>query len=142
MTFAKEMNIAFRINGVDPDSPLLYRITIGGNLSYVGCANSARRPQKAYKRNLQRMIDGQPYRKNKPDGFRLVHRRMFEAIQRGEDVVIDLIRNVAKNDKFIEERAEIARCQQETGGNLLNRTAKQNKQKSEQVRAGDAEEAV
>ena len=122
---SKEMNLVFRMNGVNPESPLLYRITISGTLFYIGCANSARRPQKAYRRNLQRMIDGRPYRKNNPDGFRFVHRRMLEAVQRGEEVTIDLLRNVAKDAKFIEERAEIDKCWQKYGCNLLNRTIKE-----------------
>lgn len=114
------MNITFRMNGVDPDSPLLYRILIGDRFCYIGCANSARRPEKAYRRNLQRMIGGRPYRKNNPDGFRLIHKRMLDAFHQGDPIVIDLIRNVARENKFSEERAEIALRYQEFGDRLLN----------------------
>jgi len=138
----QEMNIDFRMNGVNPDLPLLYRILIRNSLCYIGCANSARRPQSAYGRNLQRMINGTPYRKNKPEGFRLIHKRMLEAVQSGEEIVIELIRNVSKKSKFSEERAEIARCRLEFGDCLLNGTTRQNKQESEQGGDGDAEEAV
>jgi len=88
------------------------------------------------------MMDGTPYRKNKPEGFRLIHKRMLEAVQSGEDIVIELIRNVSKENKFSEERAEIARCRLEFGDSLLNGTTIQNKQESEQGGDGDAEDAV
>ena len=116
------MNIAFSMNGVLPDSPLLYRILINNRICYIGCANTARRPQVAYSRNVKRMIEGKPYRKNKPEGFRLIHRRLFEAVQNGENVLIELIRNVARENKFAEERAEIAEYSHIVGIELLNQT--------------------
>ena len=136
------MNIAFSMNGVDPNSPLLYRIIIKSSLYYIGCANTARRPQKAYARNVKHMIEGQPYRKSKAEGFRFIHRRMLEAIQNGDDVVIELIRNVPRENKFEEERAEIAKYRQKYGDSVLNRTTIRINKEGEQVGAGDAEEAV
>jgi hypothetical protein len=101
------MEIDFQPNNVDPHSPLLYKITVDGAICYIGCANSARRPKSAYLRNLYRMIDGKPYRKNNPDGFRSVHRHMFEAVKAGKPIVIDLLRNVSLESKFSEEKEEI-----------------------------------
>ncbi len=132
MTFAKEMDIAFSMNGVDPNSPLLYRILIKNRICYIGCANTARRPQKAYSRNVRRMIEGQPYRNNNPDGFRLIHKRICEAVQSGENVSIELIRNVSSENKFAEERAEIAKYHQVPGIELLNRTTIQINKEAEQ----------
>ena len=114
------MNINFRMNGVDPNSPLLYRILIGEKFCYIGCANSASRPEKAYRRNLQRMLGGRPYRKSNPDGFRLIHKRMFDAFHQGDPIVIELIRNVKRENKFSEEKAEIALRHIEFGDRLLN----------------------
>lgn len=131
MTF-RQMNIDFRMNGVDPNSPLLYRILIGGRFCYIGCANSARRPEKAYLRNLQRMIEGRPYRKNNPDGFRLIHRRMLDAFHQGDPILIDLIRNVTIENKFSEERAEIELRYKEFGDRLLNAYLAPSTQQSEQ----------
>jgi len=113
------MNIDFQLNGVDPLAPLLYKIAIGGMVCYIGCANSARRPKSAYRRNLQRMIDGRPYRKGDQEGFRLVHKRLLEATNSGETIVIELIRNVPRESKFSEERAEIQR-HLDNGEILLN----------------------
>jgi len=113
------MNIDFRLNGVDPLSPLLYKIAIGGTVCYIGCANSARRPKSAYRRNLQRMINGRPYRKGNPEGFRVVHKRLLEATYSGETIVIELIRNVPRESKFSEERVEI-QMHRNNGVILLN----------------------
>ena len=88
------------------------------------------------------MIEGQPYRKSKAEGFRFIHTRMLEAIQNGDDVVIELIRNVPRENKFEEERAEIAKYRQKYGDSVLNRTTTRINKEGEQVGAGDAEEAV
>ncbi len=113
------MEIVFQVNNVDPHSPLLYKITISGAISYIGCANSARRPKSAYSRNLERMLQGKPYRKSNPDGFRSVHRRIFEAAKAGETIVIALLRNVPRESKFSEEQAEIL-WHLKKGDKLLN----------------------
>jgi hypothetical protein len=133
MTFP-QMNIDFRLNGVDPNFPRLSRILIGGRFCYMGCANSARRPEKAYRRNLERMIEGRPCRKNIPDGFGLIHRRMFDAFHQGDPILIVLIRNVTIEKKFSQERAEIELRHKEFGDRLLNAHLTSSTQQSEPQR--------
>ena len=55
---------------------------------------------------------------------------MLEAVQNGDDVVIELIRNVPRENKFEEERAEIAKYLQKYGDSLLNRTTIQSIKKA------------
>jgi hypothetical protein len=107
-------------NAVNRNAPLLYRIVIDGRFYYIGCANSARRPLIHYGRNVQRLKDGKAYRKNKPDGFRAIHRQLFEASQNGWNIVIELLRNVSPHSKFSEESREIELHRLIHGDALLN----------------------
>ncbi len=109
-------------NEVITNAPLLYRIVIDGRLYYIGCANSAKRPHKHYARNVQRLKDNKPYRKNLPDGFREIHRQLFEASEKGQSIIIELLRNVPGEEKFREERLEIASHRLLHGNALLNAT--------------------
>ena len=114
------MNITVISKGVNEDAPLLYRIIIADKFYYVGCANKAKRPRKDYLRHVERQKNGIPYRKNNPNGFRDIHRRLFYAEKNGEPVVIELIRNVAMKEKFREETIEIRRHRDLYGNRLLN----------------------
>ena len=114
------MNITVISNGVKEDAPLLYRIIIADKFYYVGCANKAKRPRKDYLRHVERQRNGIPYRKNNPDGFREIHRRLFYAEEKGETVVVELIRNVAMKEKFREETIEIRKHRDLYGDRLLN----------------------
>jgi hypothetical protein len=116
------MKFFFRENGVNPDEPLLYRITIGAKLFYVGCAMRANRPKKHYERNVSRMELGKPYRKNNPKGFRAIHHELFNATRKGEEIVIELLRNVSAAERFIEEKKEIGIHRKLHGAALLNAT--------------------
>ncbi|MES2982490.1 MAG: hypothetical protein V4727_09270 [Verrucomicrobiota bacterium] len=116
------MNITIITNGVNEDAALLYRIIIAGEFYYVGCANKASRPLKHYLRHVERQKIGVPYRKNNPDGFREIHRRLFEAYKNSESVIIELIRNVTPDQKFREEGIEIQKHLDIHGSRLLNAT--------------------
>lgn len=109
-------------NAVNANEPLLYRISIGDHFHYIGCANSARRPYRHYERNVRNLKNGKPYRKNKPDGFRAIHRQLFEASENGLRIVVELLRNVPREEKFREERREIAAYRLIFGEALLNAT--------------------
>jgi hypothetical protein len=116
------MKFSFRENGVNPDEPLLYRIAIGAKLFYVGCALRADRPKKHYARNVKRMELDQPYRKNNPEGFRAIHHALLNATRKGEEIVIELLRNVPAAERFIEEQKEIGMHRKLHGRALLNAT--------------------
>jgi len=67
---------------VDPSRPLIYLWEIVGSdgtvcCRYVGKASGgAHRPRTQYRRNVNNILQGRPYRKGKPDQFRAIHRRM------------------------------------------------------------------
>lgn len=59
---------------------------------YVGKSiNGVGRAVKEYRNNVRKMIEGQPYRKNKPDAWRRVHRRLHAATVAGETITLELI---------------------------------------------------
>jgi len=75
-------------------SPGIYRITIRGLGSYVGRYTRASRPIKEYQRNVQKLLDGRPYRPGNPTGFRYVHHALYSAVVEGRDIVFEIIENV------------------------------------------------
>src|SRR6478672_6033741 len=85
---------------VDPSKALIYLWEIFGSdgsvtYRYVGKASAgASRPRTQYRRNVNNILIGRPYRKGKPDQFRAVHRRMAQAVQSGEALRLTLVCNV------------------------------------------------
>ena len=78
-------------NGADESQPLLYQWEIHdaqtGELRgrYVGKARAgSERPRVHYARNVKRLLAGLPYRRNKPESFRAVHRALAEAVRAGD----------------------------------------------------------
>lgn len=70
---------------------------------YVGKASrGADRPRTQYRRNVNNILAGRPYRKGKPTGFRAIHRRMAEAVQAGEVMRLSFICNVALDENINE----------------------------------------
>jgi hypothetical protein len=50
---------------------------------YVGKAKAgAKRQLSHYKRNVQNFLEGKPYRKNNPRGYRRIHRALADAQNR------------------------------------------------------------
>jgi hypothetical protein len=101
-TFAHESELS----GVDQSRPLIYMWEIwaeNGTLlgRYVGKASrGSRRPLSHYKRNVMNILDGRPYRKGKPDGYRRVHRMLAEAMSSGHRVRLSLLRNVEPHESI------------------------------------------
>jgi len=91
---------------VDPLRPLIYRWEIlDANrhvlVRYVGKAkNGAQRPRMDYRKNVNNVLAGRPYRLNKPDAFRAIHRRMAEAIVAGHALRLTLLCNVPEGDNI------------------------------------------
>jgi hypothetical protein len=97
------------VTNADPSLPLLYLWEIQRDglpfFRYVGKATDASRPRTHYRRNVRRLLTGQPYRKGSPDGFRQVHRQLARASQMGLPITLTLLRNVtAPEDIFEVER--------------------------------------
>ena len=91
---------------VDPSRPLIYLWEIVGSdgtvcCRYVGKASGgAHRPRTQYRRNVNNILQGRPYRKGKPDQFRAIHRRMAQAVQAAETLRLTLVCNVAPDQNI------------------------------------------
>lgn len=100
---------SFETNGIDEGSPLIYCWEIddgGGEIEYryVGKSiNGSHRPRTAYRLNVNRLLAGKPYRKGKPDGFRVVHRRLADATKNGHSITLRLLSNVAGGEDIFEQ---------------------------------------
>jgi hypothetical protein len=113
-----ELKFDFQAVSIDPASPLIYLWEVfdaAGDLRYcyVGKAKKGDgRPRKHYKRNVKNLLRGGHYRKGKPDGFRVVHHELANAVQSGHRVVLTLIRNVlpGENIDVIEKEERLRRA--------------------------------
>jgi hypothetical protein len=105
-------------NGVSETAPLVYMFDVtfdGQTHRYVGkSVNGSRRPRKDYAAVVSRLMNGAPYRKGNPDGFRRVHRVMAEALRAGGFIHLTLVENCTE-DRLNRREREIA---QEVGANL------------------------
>ena len=96
----KSMEFVEIEGGANPEQPLIYLWEIvaadGEALyRYVGkAAGGANRPRKHYRRNVNNLLHGRPYRKNKPTEFRSVHHRLAEALQQGHALRLSFICNI------------------------------------------------
>ncbi|OZI63303.1 hypothetical protein [Bordetella genomosp. 11] len=103
--------------GIDESKPLLYQWEIHdvrtGELKgrYIGKAvRGSGRPLSQYRRNVLNLLAGLPYRRNKPDGFRRVHRALADAVIKGDRITLTLLRNVPLGEDINEaERQAIRR---------------------------------
>lgn len=93
-------------SGVDPTQPLIYLWEIRGSggevlARYVGNAkNGAQRPRLDYRKNVVNILAGKPYRLNKPDGFRAIHRQMADAILAGNTLRLTLLCNIPAGESI------------------------------------------
>lgn len=88
---------------VDPSKPGLYRWDIGGEV-YIGKYTKISRPRSAYARNVRRLIEGLPYRRSNPDGWRRVHHAMAAAISAGEAIKLRILENCSPEQINLRER--------------------------------------
>lgn len=114
----KALRYTFHPNGVDQAMPLIYTWEIrdpSGRLRhcYVGeSTQGASRPLTRYMRNVANLLAGRPYSRAKPNGFRVVHRRLADATRWQWPITLVLIRNVEPDEdifdveaRYIKERA-------------------------------------
>jgi hypothetical protein len=96
------------VDGVNLDRPGIYewRITYPdfSKQIYIGKYTRGNRPTREYRRNVERLLHGRPYRKNNPDGFRLIHRESAQAALNGREIVLTVLENVPPEDLFRRER--------------------------------------
>jgi hypothetical protein len=111
----KNMDFLLLTNGVDETRPLLYQWEVhdartGESLGrYVGRATAgSHRPRKEYVWAVRRLLAGLPYRKAKPNSFRVVHHALAQAVLRGDRITLTLLRNLAVGEDIkVAERSAI-----------------------------------
>ena len=100
----EQMKFVEITGSVDADRPLIYLWEIldeNGEVCcrYVGKASrGAERPRTQYRRNVNNILQGRPYRKGKPDQFRLIHRQMADAVLSGQKIRLSFVCNVADGE--------------------------------------------
>lgn len=92
------------VDGATLDAPGIYEWTIEGGGRYIGKFTRKSRPLRHYHRNVIRLITGHPYRLNKPDGFRLIHRELAKAATAGRDITLTILENPAPTNLVRRER--------------------------------------
>ena len=76
---------------LDADGSVLYR--------YVGkAAGGADRPRRHFQSNVSNLIAGRPYRKERPEEFCAVHRRMAEAVTAGQPIRLSYLCNIEPSE--------------------------------------------
>jgi hypothetical protein len=81
-------------DGVDESRPGIYEWRIEGAGSYVGKYTWISRPKSEYERNVLKILNGWPYRPQKPDKFRRVHRELELAHREGRRITLVILENV------------------------------------------------
>lgn len=97
--------------GVTLDLPGIYEWAItypdGSIRRYVGKYTCRSRPTREYHANVERILDGRPYRKAAPTGFRGVHKELAEATKDGRAIVLTILENAVPEDLNRREQALI-----------------------------------
>lgn len=94
-------------DGLTLELPGIYTWTISGVGCYVGKYTRKSRPLKEYNKNVDRLLNKQPYRPGKPDGFRKVHRALAQAVLQGRNIKLSIVANGQNSELIDLERASI-----------------------------------
>ncbi|HEX9753345.1 MAG TPA: hypothetical protein VGA46_07865 [Methyloceanibacter sp.] len=81
-------------DGVDENRPGIYEWRIEGVGSYVGKYTWISRPKSEYEKNVLKILNGWPYRPQKPEKFRRVHRELERAHREGRRITLVILENV------------------------------------------------
>lgn len=106
---------------LDESLPLIYMWEItdqDGNRvgRYVGKAKSgAKRPRTHYARNVNRLLADKPYRKNKPDQYRRVHKALAHAALEGHKITLSFLCNVRRDENINEVERRYIRLKGSSG---------------------------
>jgi hypothetical protein len=109
--------------GVNPSLPGIYEWSIDGNARYIGKYSQHSRPRKAYKRNVDNMLAGIPYRMKGRD-YRRIHYELAEAVLDGLPITLTFIANSDPGPSLNElEQRLIAKLLRSTSGACANGTS-------------------
>jgi hypothetical protein len=89
---------------VSLDKPGIYAWEIEGKGVYVGKYTHKSRPLREYEKNVRRLLAGEPYRPQKPHGFRRVHHALAEAVVAGRQIILHILENCDAEDLDARER--------------------------------------
>jgi hypothetical protein len=84
--------------------PVFYIWTIEDAGVYVGKYKNIHRPRREYRRNVERLLSGEPYRKNKPDKFRRIHHALANAVREGKRLTLTILENPLPENLNARER--------------------------------------
>jgi hypothetical protein len=105
--------------GVDQKKPGIYEWKIDGVGSYIGKYRRISRPTKHYRRNVIRLMNGDPYRKGKPAGFRRIHLELEKAVRENRRIELHILENVAVAEINVRE-AELIKLRGTLNGPVSN----------------------
>ncbi|WP_244298239.1 hypothetical protein [Aliivibrio finisterrensis] len=119
----RELKFELCPHNIDFNKPLIYMWQIydlNGEVvgRYIGKAkNGAKRPLKHYKRNVERLLSGKPYRKSKPEGFRRVHIALANAVESGHNIQLSFLVNIGDGQDINEVESSLIKAN-DCKGNL------------------------
>lgn len=96
----REMRFEVATTPVDSRAPLIYMWEItnsGGGIVYRYIGKSERgatRPLRDYPKNVRNLLNGKPYRRGNPKGFRKVHYQLAHAVYLGYKITLKFLCNV------------------------------------------------
>lgn len=96
--------IKFEIRGLNIWMPGIYAWDIHGIGVYIGRYTRARRPLGEYDKNVTRILRGEPYRPNKPHGFRRIHHALANAVKEQTPITLRIVENCLIENLDIRER--------------------------------------
>lgn len=99
------MNFTLSDKNIDKDLPLIYmwEIVLDNRLvgRYVGKSkNGSDRPELDYKNNVRKLIEGIPYRRGNPDGFRKIHYALHKALDDSSVITLFLLCNIGREENI------------------------------------------
>lgn len=109
----------FVCKDVDTKFPGIYEWKIDGAGSYIGQYGRIRRPTKHYRRNVVRLMNGEAYRKGKPEGFRRIHLELEKAVRENRRIELHILENV-EIDKINARELELIKQRGTLNGPVAN----------------------
>lgn len=100
-------------DGVVETLPGIYEWRIEGAGSYIGKYTWINRPKSEYEKNVLKILNGWPYRPQKPDKFRRIHRELAKAHREGRHITLVILENVEpsslnqRENELIAERGRL-----------------------------------
>ena len=96
------------LDKVDLDRPGIYAWKLENIGVYIGKYTRKSRPLREYDKNVRRLLNSQPYRPKKPDGFRRVHHALAKAVQEKTKIELHILENCTPDQHNNREQHLIA----------------------------------